>query len=73
MSNIRPELFVEGETMLTPAETAALFRVDRATVTRWANTGKIPCVRLPSGHRRYPERAVRAILAGEHYNFDDED
>ena len=28
-----------GETLLTPAEVAALFRVDPKTVTRWAKAG----------------------------------
>ena len=31
----------QPETLLTPAEVAALFRVDPKTVTRWAKAGNI--------------------------------
>lgn len=53
----------EYETLLTPSEVAAIFRVDPKTVCRWAKTGKLPSVRTIGGHRRYPERAVREMLA----------
>ena len=33
------------EPLLTPAEVAALFRVDPKTVTRWANSGKLTSIR----------------------------
>jgi len=33
---------VEGDALLTPAEVAALFRVDPKTVTRWARAGSPP-------------------------------
>jgi excisionase family DNA binding protein len=48
--------------LLTPAEVAALFRVDPKTVTRWANAGKLSCIRTLGGHRRYRESEVRALL-----------
>ena len=38
-----------------------MFAVDPHTVVRWARTGKLRSVRLPSGHRRYPVSAVREI------------
>lgn len=53
-----------AEPLLTPAEVAALFRVGRKTVTRWANTGKLTSVRTLGGHRRYREAEVLARLAG---------
>jgi hypothetical protein len=31
----------EAEALLTPAEVAAMFRVDPKTVTRWAKAGKL--------------------------------
>ena len=31
----------KDDTLLTPAEVAALFRVDPKTVTRWAKAGKL--------------------------------
>lgn len=48
--------------LLTPAEVANLFGVGPKTVTRWATTGKLEAIRLTSGHRRYSERQVFAII-----------
>ena len=56
---------VEGEALLTPAEVAALFRVDPKTVTRWAKAGKLTSLRTLGGHRRYRESEVRALLQGQ--------
>jgi excisionase family DNA binding protein len=55
---------VESEALLTPAEVAAMFRVDPKTVTRWAKAGKLTSIRTLGGHRRYRESEVRAILNG---------
>jgi excisionase family DNA binding protein len=54
----------ETEALLTPAEVAALFRVDPKTVTRWANTGKLTSLRTLGGHHRYRESEVRNLLGG---------
>lgn len=54
----------EAESLLTPAEVAALFRVDPKTVTRWAKAGKLSSIRTLGGHRRYRETEVRALLGG---------
>ena len=53
---------VEAEALLTPAEVAALFRVDPKTVTRWAKAGKLTSMRTPGGHHRYRESEVRNLL-----------
>ena len=53
----------EAENLLTPAEVAALFRVDPKTVTRWAKAGKIGSIRTLGGHRRFRESEVKALLA----------
>jgi excisionase family DNA binding protein len=50
------------ERLLTPAEVAALFRVDPKTVTRWAKAGKLSSIRTLGGHRRYRENEVRRLL-----------
>jgi excisionase family DNA binding protein len=56
-------LSVSGqEILLTPAEVAALFRVDPKTVTRWAKAGKLTSIRTLGGHRRYKESEVKALL-----------
>lgn len=65
MSNIRPDLFVEGEAWLTPAEVAAIFRIDPQTLATWRKRGKIPYKRTPGGHARYWEPDVKAILRNE--------
>ena len=54
----------DAESLLTPAEVAALFRVDPKTVTRWAKAGKLTSIRTLGGHRRYREAEVRALLSG---------
>ena len=48
--------------LLTPAEVAALFRVDPKTVTRWAKAGKLTSFRTLGGHRRYKESEVKELL-----------
>ncbi|MFZ0325502.1 MAG: BldC family transcriptional regulator [Actinomycetes bacterium] len=53
---------VPGEALLTPAEVAALFRVDPKTVTRWAKAGKLSAIRTLGGHRRFRESEVLALL-----------
>lgn len=52
----------ENGVLLTPAEVAALFRVDPKTVTRWAKSGKLSAIRTLGGHRRYRQREVLALL-----------
>lgn len=59
-----PRPSADGESYLTPAEVAALFRVDPKTVTRWAKAGKLSSIRTLGGHRRYRESEVRELLKG---------
>jgi DNA-binding transcriptional MerR regulator len=49
--------------LLTPAEVAAMFRVDPKTVTRWAKKGLLSrWILTPGGHRRYDGAEVRQLL-----------
>ena len=50
------------DTLLTPAEVAALFRVNPKTVTRWARAGKITAIRTLGGHRRFRATEIRRRL-----------
>lgn len=50
------------EPLLTPAEVAAMFRVDPKTVARWAKSGRLSAIRTPGGHRRFSEAEVRSYL-----------
>jgi excisionase family DNA binding protein len=52
----------DTESLLTPAEVAAMFRVDPKTVTRWAKAGKLSAIRTLGGHRRYREAEVKELL-----------
>ena len=52
----------ESQVLMTPAEVAALFRVDPKTVTRWADAGKMTAVRTLGGHRRYCRDEVQNLL-----------
>jgi len=44
------------ERLLIPTEVQAILGVTQKTLGRWADSGRMPCVRTPGGHRRY--RAV---------------
>lgn len=61
-SNFPPLISSNQEKLLTPAEVAALFRVDPKTVTRWAKAGKLSVIRTLGGHRRYKESEVKSLL-----------
>ena len=54
----------KDDALLTPAEVAALFRVDPKTVTRWAKAGKLSSIRTLGGHRRYKREEVERFLEG---------
>jgi excisionase family DNA binding protein len=51
-----------NDNLLTPAEVAALFKVDPKTVTRWAQAGKISSLRTLGGHRRFQASQIHALL-----------
>lgn len=57
-----PDRDSAGQELLTPGEVAKLFGVDPKTVARWASKGRLPTVRTLGGHRRYPKKAVEALL-----------
>lgn len=53
-----------GARLLRTREVALLFQVSERAVTDWARRGRLPSMRTPGGHRRYPALAVRALLEG---------
>lgn len=53
----------EGKRWLLAAEVAGMFRVDRRTVTRWAQAGQLPSVQTPGGQYRYERAEIERILA----------
>ena len=52
----------DDDTLLTPSEVAAMFRVTPKTVTRWARAGKISAIRTLGGHRRFRASEIRHFL-----------
>lgn len=46
-----------------PGEVARIFRVNGKTVTRWANSGRVPCVRTAGGHARFRAGVIAKLLA----------
>jgi excisionase family DNA binding protein len=51
----------DGE-LLTSAEVASLFGVDRRTVVLWAKRGRIPALRTPGGQHRFRAEEIRRLL-----------
>jgi excisionase family DNA binding protein len=51
-----------GGQLLRTADVAMLFQVSERTVSEWARRGRIPSVRTPGGHRRYPAEEIRQLL-----------
>lgn len=56
------------EKLLTPQQVADRFAVDPKTVTRWARTGKLPCIKTPGGHRRYRESVIDQFTVESYEN-----
>lgn len=54
-----------SEELLTPAEVAAIFKVDPKTVTRWAQQGKLRSRRTLGGHRRFFAEDFRELMNTE--------
>jgi excisionase family DNA binding protein len=53
----------DAEAFLFTSQVADLLHVSPKTVARWAQQGRLPYQRTLGGHRRYPEPAIRQLLA----------
>jgi excisionase family DNA binding protein len=51
-----------GERLLRTSDVATLFQVSERTVSEWARRGRVPSVRTPGGHRRYPAEQIRQLF-----------
>lgn len=52
----------DGERLLRPGQVARIFSVTPKTISRWDESGVLPAVRTPGGHRRFPPAAVAELL-----------
>lgn len=53
----------QGHGTMTTSEVADYFGVTAETIRRWTETGAIPCVKLPSGRRRFYRAQIEARAA----------
>lgn len=54
-----------GDPLMTTEEVAATFRVDTATINRWAAAGKLAAIKTPgNGEWRFRESVIREALQG---------
>jgi len=56
MSKIDPQ-----SELVSSTQAAALLGVHVASIKRWADQGRLRCIRTPGGHRRYPVHEVEAL------------
>lgn len=50
-----------AKALLTTHDVAELLGVGTTSVKRWADSGALPCVKTPGGHRRFERIAVEAL------------
>jgi len=43
-------------------DVASLFQVSKQAIRHWTNSGRLPCVRTPGGHRRFRRSDIERIL-----------
>lgn len=48
------------------AEVSQMWNVSESTIKRWADSGKLECIRTPGGHRRFQMQALMAFLEQNH-------
>lgn len=60
--DIYPYFNSADEELLLPEEVAFMFRVDKRTVNRWADQGRLTIIRTLGGHRRYLKSEVKNLL-----------
>jgi len=54
-----------AERWLSINDACEILGVDKSTLRRWSDRGRVPVFRTPGGHRRYSEADLRAVLNGE--------
>ena len=66
MTQVSEHGTASGPELLTAKQAGeALGGISDETVNRWARDGKLSCITLPSGQRRFRRDVINAILSGE--------
>ncbi|WP_287254137.1 MULTISPECIES: helix-turn-helix domain-containing protein [unclassified Moorena] len=50
---------------ITPVEAQKKSGYNTRTLARWAEAGKIECIKSPGGHRRYLASSIEKLIEGE--------
>ena len=50
------------ESLLSRSQVAQMFNVSPSTITRWADEGKLVCIRTLGGHRRYQKESITQLV-----------
>jgi excisionase family DNA binding protein len=56
-----------SEIFFNTNDVAQMLQVDKSTVKRWADEGKIKCFRTPGGHRKFSSDDVYGFMSSFHY------
>lgn len=56
--------------LLTPSEAAKILGVAPTTIRHWAQTGRLPFVTTPGGHRRFKSGDVQELLSPSKHNIE---
>jgi excisionase family DNA binding protein len=63
---------IDPDELLTSAEVAEQFGVDRRTVALWAKRGRLKATRTPGGQHRFPAGEIRRLLDADGGSADGE-
>ncbi|MFA6455520.1 MAG: helix-turn-helix domain-containing protein [Bacteroidota bacterium] len=56
-----------GEVLFTTNDVAIILRVDKSTIKRWTDEGKLKCFRTPGGHRKFRSEDLYNFIAEHNY------
>lgn len=57
-----------GEVLFTTNDVASILRVDKSTVKRWTDEGKLKCFRTPGGHRKFRSDDLYSFMTENNYD-----
>lgn len=60
--DVEIDLTLESGPLLRTGEVAVLFGVSEHCIRKWADDGKLPCIKTLGGHRLFPSKEVAEAL-----------